>query len=463
MPLAQAPKIIKTEKPVLVRDESLVPEKPIAVDSHYEPRRSLLTHLSGARWIVNYYKQVKTSETASEGFNYHRPLPYQQYRLIENFEMRVTTPLNEAYDDESSTMSSVGVSIIPPSIVPDHGDHFIADIGDGRTGFFQIKQITPKTYFKDTAYEVEYELIDYVNQDLLDALNKCVVFKGYFERSYADFGANPVLAPEEHKLFQRINKWQERIARHYFDSFYSTEYATFLVPVEGMVVYDPFLVEFTTKIWDNTFNPSMDRLRVYARDNKDNLHTKTIWDTIISMDPYSLAKVKKNFALIPRRLFSTGLACFGSFTYSRIDYIYHPIENYDPILGKIIIPNAGPLKVDERFSEFATSRSLSLPMLKLPGLGFVHESLQSQLPIPDAKKYGSYDTYVLSPAFYDRDRKNMSKVERILMDAINGDPVIAKDLLPILEDCINWGEMERFYYIPLLTALARSALGDLSQ
>lgn len=463
MPLAQAPKIIKTEKPVLVRDESIVPEKPLAVDSRYEPRRSLLTHLSGARWIVNYYKQVKTAETASEAFNFNRPLPYQQYRRIENFEMRVTTPLNEAYDDDGSTMTSVGVAIIPPSIVPDHGDHFIADIGDGRSGFFHIRQITPKTYFKDTAYEVEYELIDYVSQKLLDALNKCVVDIGHFERSYSDFGANPVLAPEEYSLFQKINKWQERIAQHYFDSFFSTEYSTFLVPVEGMIVYDPFLVEFTTKIWDNEFIPMMDRLRVYARDNKDNIAMKTIWDTIITMDPYSLAKVKNKFALIPRRLFKTGLACFGSFTYSRIDYIYHPIDVYDPILGKIVIPNMGPLKVDERFSEFSTSRSLSLEMTKLPGLGFVHESLQTNLPIPDAKKYGTYETYVLSPAFYDKDKKNMSKVERILTAALDGEPVIAKDLMPILESCINWGEMERFYYIPLLTALARSALGDLSQ
>ena len=57
----------------------------------------------------------------------------------------------------------------------------------------------------------------------------------------------------------------------------------------------------------------------------------------------------------------------------------------------------------------------------------------------------------------------MSKLEAILYGAFNDQPVNACDLLPILEDSINWGEMERFYYIPLLTVLTRCALGDLSR
>ena len=76
---------------------------------------------------------------------------------------------------------------------------------------------------------------------------------------------------------------------------------------------------------------------------------------------------------------------------------------------------------------------------------------------------GSFDTYVLSPAFYQNTKSEMSKVELLLTAAFKEEHVNAKELLPILEDVINWGEMERFYYIPLLTALSRSALGDLTQ
>ena len=463
MPIAKPAQVIQPKQPVLQRDNTLVPEKPLAVDTRYEPRRHLLTHLSGAKWLVNYYKQLKTEETASEAFNYHRPLPYQQYMFIERLELRVTTPLTESYDEENAAMTVTGASIVPPSIVPDNGDHFLADIGDGRTGFFHIKTITQKSYFKDTTYEIEYELIDYLSNDLKKALDACVVNEGHFVRSYSDYGANPVLTNTQYDQYNKLQKWQVRMARHYFDSFFSTEYNTFLIPVPGMVIYDPYIVEFIAKIWDTEMVPQLDMLRVYARDNKDNLIVKTLWDAMVNMDPYMLAKVKTKFGVIPRRAFPTGLAAFGSFTYSRIDYIYHPIDSYDPISGEVIIPNIGPLNVKEHVSKFSIDRSLSLPMTKLPGLGFVYEQFKEKEKQPDAKKFGTYDTYLLSPAFYNGKKEEMSKLEAILYGAFNDQPVNACDLLPILEDSINWGEMERFYYIPLLTVLTRCALGDLSR
>lgn len=463
MPIVTPKRAIEQDKKVLLRDDAKAPEKPIAVDTHYEPRRMLLNHVSGSRWNVIYYKQVKTSETASEPFNYHRPLPYQQYLKIENFELRVSSPLTTSYDETNSSQNVTGVAIIPPSIVPDHGDHFIADIGDGRSALFHITTITPKSILRDTAFEVEYVLTEYVNYDLLKVLESCVVKEGYYEKSYADYGANPVLESKEHGYYKRIMKWQTSIARHYFDSFYSSEYNTFIVPSPGKVVYDPFITEFITKIWDSEWVPEIIQLRVYGRDTARNLNLRTIWDTILTMDKISLAKVKNRFGLIPRRLLSQSSPVFSPIVFSRLEYIYHPIEVVDEKQGKYLLPNVGDLNTNVSNSEFATLRELSFDMVKLPGLGFVHSELQSTLPISDAKKYGTFNTYVLSPAFYEKNRKEMSKIERILTDALEELPVEASELLPILEDCINWGELERFYYIPLLVALSRTALGDLSQ
>nr|DAS75687.1 MAG TPA: hypothetical protein [Caudoviricetes sp.] len=463
MAIATAKKVAEKPRPIVERDQSIAPERLIAVDTKYEPRRNLLQHVSGSRWNVIYYKQVKTNDEASEAFNYHRPLPYQQYWKIENFEIIASGGLNISPNNENQSHEVSGTGTIYPSIVPNHGDHFIADIGDGRSGFFHIKSVTKQTYYGDSVYEVEYELINWVVTDLLNALEKCVVRVGYYEKSYADYGANPVLEVEAHGFFKEINTWQRRIAQHYFDSFFSLEYKTFLVPVPGMVVYDPFLVEFVVRLWDRDSIPDIADVVVYNRDTGDNVYFKTIWDAIMKMDPYMLSKVKNKFVIIPKRLFKTGSAVYGGISYSRLDYIYHPVEVYDEKLGYLEIPNVGKLEVGEVLSRYSTPRDLTISITKLPGLGFVHHELQKNIPVPDAKKFGTYETYVLSEAFYNKDRSKMSIVERMLLDGMEGNYVSAETLLPILKDCINWGEMERFYYIPLLTALSRSALGDLSQ
>ena len=464
MPIAKTKTLLEDKKPELQRKEVLPAPKPIAVDTKYEPRTNLLQYVSGARWIVNYYKQLKTSEEASEAFDADRPIPYQQYTKIENFEIRVSQPLTQSIDETNMVTTVTGQGLVYPSIVPDNGDTFLADVGDGRTGLFNIQNVIQKSYLKDTVYEIEYALMRWVDHNILKELDSKVVQTFHYERAYADYGANPKLDSKQHGLFKKLTQWQSRIGRFYFDNFYSHEYDTFLVPVPGMVVYDPYIVEFIRRLWTTEDIPELRYLKVYNRDSSNNILIKTIWDSILTNDLYSLANVKTKFGVIPRRLFTTGLSGLAGITYSRLQYIYHPITVKDPLLGKYEIPNVGKLDFSKTtYDDFPSGRMLTLELQRLPGLGFVHPDLQQHLPIPDAKKFGTYDTYVLSPAFYQRDKANMSKIERMLMASLEEDTVDAEELLPILEKCIDWPDLERFYYIPLLVALCRTALGDLSQ
>lgn len=463
MAIATVEKIAVDNKPELQRKEVLPPPKPIAVDTKYEARTSLLQYISGSRWVVTYYKQIKTSEEASESFNYNRPSPYQQYKKINNFEIRVTSPLTVSPDSERATMTMTGTGLIYPSIVPDHGDVFVADIGDGRTALLNISEVTQKSHLKDTVYEVEYHVINWLDHDTLAKLDEKVVVTAHYERSYSDYGANPVLNEEEHGLFNKIVKWQSMIIRHYFDSFFSAEYRTFLVPIQGKVVYDPFIVEFIRRIWSSQDIPELREMKVYNRDNNTNHFMRTIWDSIIENDIYSLARVKNNFVMIPRRMFSTGAPGLMALQYSRLDYIYHPSNYYDEVFGIFDIPNIGKINFKETYQEFQTPRDLSIKITKLPGLGFVHPDLQQFVPVPEAKKYGHFDTYVLSEAFYNKDRKNMSLVERFLMDIFEEKPLDVKAFVSIIERVLEWGDVERFYYIPLLYAMSRAALGDITQ
>lgn len=463
MAIALAKKTIEEVKPVLQRPEVIVPDKPVAVDTKYEPRANLLTHVAGAKWNVIYYRQMKTKAEASESFNVNRPSPYQQYLKIENFELRVTSPLSISPNNEDSTHVVTGTALVYPSIIPDHGDVFVGDVGDGRTALFNVREVTQKSILRDSVYELEYDLVDWLDHDTKKALDDKVVKEGYYERSYLDYSANPILETEQYGHYKKIIKWQERIARHYFDSFYNHEYNTFLVPVKDKVLYDPFLTEFLLKIWDTNMLPDLQHMKIYNRDTKDNRFIRTIWDAIAHNDIYMLAKCKTFFGCIPRQSFPTSHPGLAGLRYSRIDFIYHPVEVINEKTGELNIFGAQSIVLGEMYSQFATNRTFTLSIKRLPGLGFVDHTLLENLPVPDAKKTESFNTYVLSPAFYERNVAEMSKVERMLWATFNEDPIDVKELLPILEDVINWGEVERFYYIPLLTCLSRAALGELSQ
>lgn len=463
MPIAREEKVVVPVQPTKVREQVMPPPKPIEVDTKYETRRHLLQYIQGSRWIVTYYKQVLTGETIGEAFNYHRPEPYQQYEKIENFEIRVSTPLTVTADSDKSTMLGEGNGVIYPSIYPTVGDTFIADIGDGRKGLFNIKNVTQKSHLRDSAFEIDYDLVNWLDHDTYQKLERCVVATFHYERSYADYGANPKLDMEQHGLYKKLNAWQFSAARHYFDSFFSTEYDTFLVPYPNQVVYDPFIVEFIQKLWSTEDIPDILKLRVYNRDNSYNLHTRTLWDVLLHNDKYGLQTAQSKFAMMSTRQFLTGNTGLVGITYSRLEWVYHPYKAFDSKRGQFTLPNLGIVTLPSFHQEKEAAQPLTLKMTKLPGLGFVHPDLKEAQDIPDAKKFGTFDTYVLSPAFYNQDRKQMSKVERMVMDMLEEKPLDAKALLPILDDSFYWGEVERFYYIPLLTLLSRVALGDLSQ
>lgn len=445
-----------------VRKEVEKNYEPITVDTAYTPRKSLLLYVEGAKWPVIYYKQLKTKSSISEPFYFNRPSPYQQYLKINNFELRVSDALSNSYDDTSSTQTVTGTASIYPSIIPDHGDHFIADIGDGRSGFFQVKEVQQRSYLKDTTYEITYELVDYVTKELLDKLEACVVKVEYYERSYTDFGANPRLNQEQYEIFKRITEWNESIARHYFYTFFNSEYNTFTIPNQDFPTYDPFLVEFITNIWSVDDVPELLNLRVYNRDTSFNQHLVTIWDAILKADKYIMYNAKKLFGIIPRRMFQEGVPELVGINYSRLRAIYHPIQVKDENNKMIEVLNVGNINLAESYEEYSVKRKLTLEMTKLPGLGFVCNP-ENQTPRPDAKKSNTYFTYVLSEAFYDQDYKNMSTIEHMTWASIKRESIDASKLITILEDVVNWGSMEQFYYIPLLVAISKIALGDLSQ
>ena len=63
-------------------------------------------------------------------------------------------------------MAVNGTADVYPFIIPNVGDMFAADVGDGKEGVFTITSTEKKSLLKEAVYTIEYTLLYYSNSDL---------------------------------------------------------------------------------------------------------------------------------------------------------------------------------------------------------------------------------------------------------------------------------------------------------
>ena len=195
--------IVKSTQRNEVRTDNFLPQiepkehKSVVVDTKYTPLSNLIVHVEGAKWKVDYYKQVLDRDSSLAGHNPTKQAPYQQYHCIHEYILKVSSPLSTTQEDETKAMRVTGSATCYPPLVANVGDMFVADIGDGRSGIFQITNSEKKSIFKESVYEINYALVDYATGDRLNDLNKKVVKDSYFLMDYLEHGQNPLLSNEE--------------------------------------------------------------------------------------------------------------------------------------------------------------------------------------------------------------------------------------------------------------------------
>ena len=92
---------------------ALVPEAKIT---------SLLKHLEGYPWTVNFYGQLLNKNNTLENFDPTTPNLTAPYYKISNLILQVSSPLSSSYDQASGITSITGSAVTPYSIPPNVGD-----------------------------------------------------------------------------------------------------------------------------------------------------------------------------------------------------------------------------------------------------------------------------------------------------------------------------------------------------
>lgn len=396
------------------------------VNAGYVPLKSLITYVTGKPWLTTFYRQIlgPGSEPMPPQFDDANAL--QSYHRIRKFTLKVQTELTRNPNPEKGETEVTGSAHILPGIVPNIYDTFLADIGDGNVGVFVITNVEQMSIYNDSAYYIDYGLVDYLTKQIDEALEERVVQDSIYDMDYVHTGKNPIIAIDEYFTRERLFGEEMALIRHYFSQFFHKELGTLMVPQVDVFnkLYDPYYTRFVDRLIEHEKRPS--RLRMLVLDESmggDNAPV-TLWNMLVDQDPRQFNYVQRDLRVTPTKYFRGGSVLMGGVAYSGFDDVVYPVTDYSPLMDRDLLG-------DESSNADAE------------GMLF--------------RRIGVMGNYVFSAAFYEQRRVDMTMLEREIHNLITAQPISVENVDLMLNVYYTAPKLVQFYAFPLLVALCRTA------
>lgn len=428
----------------------------VTVDSRVTPLRQLLQHVEGSSWTVQYYSQIVDRDTPLQHHAIDGHPVYQQYSLIHNFELKVTRSLDPVQDSESKGFDVMGSATVIPGLVPNVGDTFLADIGDGREGIFAVTASERKTHLKDSYYVIEYQLRKYSDRDeeLRQDLARKVIQEFHFVKDYLQHGQNPIITSDLYQSRAQLLDAYQDLLGHYFHDFFSDEYQMVLVPDQKKPTFDPYLQAALLDMVTTSDHPVMRRIKRTTMHHTGAARSGNVWEALMRGDSARLLSGFERVAVARSVHFANYPEHSGIF-FSGIHQLIYPIDRRTDVDAgyqldrKVPVGNHSTITVGgHRFD------NIERLMDSRPLAGFTYGT-NDAIPaiLPDIAPVTQDDYYVFTEAFYRRGGKFNSRLEMLANQLIYGQPVDRSVLLHLARAALRWPNVERYYYIPVLFAL----------
>lgn len=418
------------------------------IDTQWQPRTSLLTHIEGSSWTVDYYAQVLTTDSDLSGQQLSTSAVYQSYRCIKGLELKVTSPLTTDQEDSTKVMKVNGASVLYPCVLPNEGDMFIADIGEGKRGVFRITQTLKKSIFKEACYEIQYGL-DTDATDKLSDLQAKAIETYYFHRDYLNLGKNPLILSNEADVLIDLQRQFALVVKQYFKRFYSQEYKTLMLPAQPQAVYDPFLVDYLLSQFQTEHAPELLHLRKLNVDDDPVLRCDSLWTALKTRNQAYLNTAFQKAGLVSTQTFSADAWLHG-IRYSGFRYVVYPA---DPVLAvdALYQNNLKPLAA-QSLQPSPVTEGMNSAMVRAFNLrDTVTEVGELIYPVTQD------DYYVFSEHFYTQSTQQ-SVLESLVWSYLNQQALDKTQLLDVSKQYYRWGLLEQFYYVPILLTAMQAVL-----
>lgn len=435
--------------------------KGIAIDTNYTPKSSMLEWINGSNWQVTYYSQVLDASQEPTALALHREPPYQQYRKIVGMDLKVSQSLDSSQDERIKTFSVTGSGHTYPFLTPNIGDMFIANVGDGQAGLFTITAARREHFLRDSTYAVEWKMVSIVSDAQLANLELKTQLTYHYSSGSLLSGCGPFVSEQEFEDNKSFRYYLNELTRRFLNDFYSREHGTFLVPDQTVKTYDHYVTKFVTKVVSISAYPLMQKVKLLNVMSEPVMLRDTLWDAILYRDSnrmcYSTQRVHLVSTKISRwrpELQAIGYTGIPRFVYPKTEP-YDVDSKYD---GEDLVTIMG-IPYSEGRPRNPLYRHKTQLERKLKWFDFNTESKDPKERLPLIHPVAKDDHYVLTENFYGDLGYKSSRLELLVKQHINRESLDLDQLRAVLKCCLDWDNLERFYYYPILIALLKSSIG----
>lgn len=352
----------------------LQPTKPPSTEQHVQVREkdyrhniiksedishaAVLSHIEGSAWYVDYYSQHLAHGMEPMSYDINQTIVNQQYHLIKGLELKLQNQDMDT-DDKTNRIGVSGTAVIYAAIIPNIGDILISDIGSSIAGRMTVTSVSKKSYFKDTVYEIQFELIEYLNTKAKEEhLNSFVIKTSVFNKNLITFGANPVLVEEEYNNLMIAEDVASELIDDFLKEFFSNELSTLEVPGHGSnKTYDPYVVEAFRTVVSTSDHPMMYRLKALNVNEIKEAYSFSIWPVLIEPDINKIKNIWKKAGPVSFSEFHLN-PVLNSFRYSGFAQCMSPVEdlqNVDYYHGWAQLSKRGSMMTMNRMTSVLTT------------------------------------------------------------------------------------------------------------
>lgn len=288
----------------------------------------------------------------------------------------------------------------------------------------------------------------------------------YFDMDSLASGCGPFITGEAFYDRKELSRVYNEIVRRYITDFFSPQFRTMVVPDQLETVYD----HFATKAFIMMIGPSVDvRMRECRELNVQSepvMKQPTVWDSLIRMDPSRSYDSTERAHLVPTRIsrWRPELQAIG----------------FTGIM-RFVFPIDAPTDVDSQYDLEDRYRPMGTPFregrprrpepngyttqLERDAVWFrriapeLEDSVEAWTIPPDIHPIVRDTHYVFTEPFYRCDTKLQSKLEILVKQTINREPLNMEQLKSVISHCFDWDNLERYYYHIVLLAVIAYARG----
>lgn len=402
------------------------------VDTKKMPLASLLVHIEGIPARMDYYSQTLSSDDELHDYNPTYSGPDQQYHLIKDVEMKLQGGLNSSFSDEENRVTITGSALTYPGLKPNQGDVIILDIGDGRAGQFTVTNVTQRSMYKNTLYEIDFALREIMTAEIEYTLNENVIKTSYFDKDFLTYGQNPVITTKARYLKGRLEQAKKDILGSWAIEFYSYKIQSIQVPTKHGIVYDPFITNLMVNTFGSEGHPILSKVNTYNTGSQVLDGYLDIWNAIIKGEEYILQTAFNKYKLVDTRRNLRGNIYLRPIRFSAITHVLLPHIRHgstqDPL--NVFKYSVGGSLID--------SGTITQEML--------NERVEKGIDTPSDDEPLSY---VASQNLYDLNGEGLSAIEEEVRRYFKQLPVDHDKILLYVDNRHLLTPLERFYLMPL--------------